>query len=193
MVKPVSAENRQLAEHIARAFGGDFEVTEYLHDGSDLAVDILHCGDRPNVGVTSYATVGLSDVPIPWGRGEFATRIELAGACASSDKAFANLLASCAFHMMRGEGAFHPGAAIEGYVAQYFADSPLAHVYFTSPFLWDSLKTSRFGAKQVSWLLIVPISTAELRLLRSRGDEALEQRFEQHQIDVFDLHRRSVA
>ncbi len=192
MARPVSTENKLLARHVAGIFGGKPEVREYLHDTDPISVDILWCADRPHQGIASYSTIGLSDVPIPWGDKEFPVRLELAGACASSVDVFPNILSSAAFRMMRSGGVYHPGAAIEGYVSLYVPSTTVPHLYFTAPFLWEELKTFDAGAKKVTWLLAVPIADSERAYLRQHGDQALEQLFAQHQIDLFDLHRPSV-
>ncbi len=101
-------------------------------------------------------------------------------------------LASAAFHSMRSGDVYHPGAAIENYVRLYFPDSPLPHLYFTSPFSWD-LRTFGAGSRTVTWLQAMPISAAERDFLKSDGDIALEQRFSAHAINVYDLNRPSVA
>lgn len=193
MAKPVSQENKLLARYVAEAFGGTPHVREYVHDTEPVAVDILWCADRPQRAVTSYSTIGLSDQPIPWGEGQFPLRIELAGACASREAAFPNILSSAAFRMLRTGAIYHPGAAIEGYVRMYVPSTSVPNLYFTAPFPWDRLQTFDAGTKRVTWLLAVPISDAERAYLKDHGEQSLERLFEERQIDIFDLHRPSAA
>lgn len=74
----------------------------------------------------------------------------------------------------------------------YYPDSEMEHVLFTSPFLWEKLISLDFIDKKVTWLLAVPISTKELLFAEREGTEALEDLFEEKDIDIFDISRNSV-
>jgi hypothetical protein len=190
-----SDENKKIAKHAAAAFGGAPSVSEYLHDTEPLAIPILSCESSPCEGVTAYSTVGLSDFPMLDGGGaDFPVRLEIAGACATQAAQFANVVSTAAFIIMRTRKPYHPGAVMRGVVQEYFPATTVPHLYFTTPFLWeDSPKTLDCGTKKASWLLVVPISDAEMRFLEKHGDNALEDLFEKEQIDVFDLDRSSVV
>ncbi len=187
------SEHKAIAIYVAAAFGGGFHVREYYHDTERIAVDILRCEDSPHDGVTSYSTIGLLDHRIPWGEGEFPVRLELAGVCATTAKAFPNVLASAAFYMMRTDDVFHPGAVLENYVRLYFPDSPLPHLYLTAPFTWDNLKTFDLGSKMVTWLQAMPISQSERQYLKVHGDAALERLFGKIRINASNIYRAPVV
>ncbi len=191
----VSVENKALAKHAWMAFGGTPTVRAYHHDTEKMSVDVLRCDDRPSAGVTSYSTIKLSDHPMLKADGtEFPTRLELVGACATADEFFPNVLASAAFCIIRTPKVYFPGSVLPGYVRQYYPSTTVPHLYLTAPFLWvDYLTTLECETKSVSWLLVVPISDGEQSYLAKRGDSALEDLFVQHQIDIFDLNRVSVA
>jgi antitoxin YqcF len=190
----VSVENKAIGKHAFNAFGGTPSVRAYHHDREKLSVDLLRCDDRPCGGVTSYSTIGLSDSPMfKVDDTEFPTRLEIAGACATAAEFVPNILASAAFCIMRTQKLYCPGSVLPEYVREYYPSTTVPHLYFTAPFLWeDSLKTLDCGTKKVSWLLVVPIAEAEQEYLREHGDNALEDLFEKHQIDIFDLNRPSV-
>jgi hypothetical protein len=57
----------------------------------------------------------------------------------------------------------------------------------------DDLTTLELEGKTVAWLLGVPISDGERSFAEENGGDALEALFEEHQIDIFDLTRPSVA
>ena len=192
MSPPVTEEKKTIAKHLADVFGRPIHVKEYTHDTEPIAVDILRSDDHPVGGVTSYSTLGLSDYVIPWGMGEFPTRLELAGASATANEAFPNILASAAFRMMRTGDVYHPGAVIENYVHQYFPDSPLPHLYFTTPFVW-ALTAFDAATKKITWLQAMPIAPSEQAYLKTHGDQELERRFKEHRIDVFDINRQPVV
>jgi hypothetical protein len=190
----VSAENKALARHVAAAFGGRPRAQEYLHDAEPLGIDLVVCEGRPSPGLTSYATLGLSDTPMRKDGEEFPTRVELVGIMETTDAAFANVLAAAAFRVMRGNEFVYPGRVFAGYVAEYFPDAHLPHVYLTTPYPWeDALRSTRFGAKLVSWLLAVPISESELAYLREHGDAAFEELLEAQNAQIMTLARPPVV
>jgi antitoxin YqcF len=190
----VSPANKAIAKHVLKAFGGTPKVQAYHHDTISMSVDILRCADRPWSGVTSYSTIGLSDFPMLKHASEFPVRLEIAGASASSNELFPNVLASVAFSIMRTRGLYAPGTSVLDFVREYYPSTTVPHLYFTAPYLWnDSLNSLDCGTKKVSWLLLVPISDTELSFLKQHGDDALEDLFEKNDIDIFDLHRTPVV
>ena len=190
-------ENRQVAQHTARAFaaGDNWTVAERKHNDLPLVIDILSAPESPGEGLVSYATVGLSDVPMPApGGGEFPTRLELVAAGDAEAKAYPALLAAAAFHIMRSGRLFAPGTVLKNYVEDSYADTTVPHLYLTAPFLWEPrLASFRFASKLVSWLLAMPISDGELRFLEANGDTKFEAHLERHGIDIYDLGRSSAA
>lgn len=48
-------------------------------------------------------------------------------------------------------------------------------------------------SRTVAWLLVVPISDAEMRFASSHGPSTLEEQLDRHQIDIFDPDRPSVV
>lgn len=190
----ISPENRAIAGHAAAAFGGKPSVREFLHDALPLAVDVLWCAGTPSDAFTSYSTLGLSDHPMVNSHGEFPTRLEIAAVMESSAAGFHRVLGSAAFRVMQTREVVRPGRVFPGYVAEYFPDAGLPHLYFTAPFYWgDTLGTAVFGAKRVSWLLAIPISDREAQYVRDRGDEAFEELLQAEDADVARLGRPSVA
>lgn len=190
-----SPDNKQIARHLAAAFGGNPQVAEYLHDTESLTVNILWCDDRPRVGLVSYSTITLSDYELfDVGGVVFPVRVELAGLCSVKESAFANVLASAAFCMMRSRRLYTPGSVLPDYVKEYFPSTTVPHLYLTAPFVWvDTLTTLNCATKTVTWLLAMPISEPERRLLESSSDDDLESLLEQEGADISDLYRTSVV
>lgn len=67
----------------------------------------------------------------------------------------------------------------------------MKHVMFVDPFLWP-LRSHKFSSKIAAWLFAVPISEKEFEFAEKNGGGALAKAFEKHQIDVFNLHRKSI-
>lgn len=189
----VSNENKIIAKAAFDAFGGKPSVTKYWDDKNESSIDILSCGGRPYNGVTSHSTIGLSSYSIGYTTDSTPLRIEIVGACASGYDCFRNILASCAFNIINTKFKCYPGAIFENIVKFYMHDSLMRHILFVSPFLWENrLKTLNFEDKKVAWLLAVPISEEEFKYAKDKGTDALEELFDEEQIDIFNLNRKSV-
>jgi antitoxin YqcF len=190
----VSKENKIIAQHAAKAFGGKPKVSRYWDDNHNSFVDLLVAEDRPQRGVDSYATIGLSDHPLMKGNEEYAARVELLGACGSQFAKFDNIIATAAFFIINSKRFCYPGAVFPDIVGMYKASKSLEHLFFAPPFLWeDRLKTLPLKGTKVAWLLIVPISENERLVAEKKGSEILESLFLEAQIDIFDLERASVV
>ena len=70
----------------------------------------------------------------------------------------------------------------------------LRHTLLVPPFLWEEgLDSVVVDYKTVAWLLAVPISDAEAQFRAEQGADALESRFEEAEIDIFNPNRQSVG
>jgi antitoxin YqcF len=189
----VTEANRTIARATAAAFGGVARVVRHADAHNTASIDILSSVDRPWDGVTSYATIGLSDWPMP-GSVSPPLGVEIVGAVDSRIEVFGNVLATAAFCVINSGWRCEPGAVFSGVVQAHLPNVTLPHMMFVPPFLWeDDLRSRRVGNKTVAWLLGVPISDSERDLVRQNGAEALEDRLERAQIDVFDLERTPVV
>jgi hypothetical protein len=188
----VTPANKRIAQAIAEAFGGRPSVVRYWDDAHAHHVDVAVLRDHPHPAISSYATIGLSDWPLPQEDADDSLRVELLGACRTTYGVFGNILATAAFCVINSQCGCFPGAIFANVVSAYH-QSHMCHLMFVSPFLWDDrFKTLNLSTKTVAWLLAVPISDAERSFAESQGSEALERLFEQHSIDIFDLDRPSV-
>ncbi|BCZ47329.1 antitoxin YqcF [Clostridium gelidum] len=143
--------------------------------------------------VTSYSTIGISGYSISYATENIPLRVEIVGSCASSFDCFANILASCAFNIINTKFTCYPGAIFQNVIKFYMPNSSMKHILFMSPFLWEnSLKTLNLEDKKVAWLLAVPISEEEFKYANDKGIDVLEELFEEEQIDIFNLNRKSV-
>jgi antitoxin YqcF len=188
----ISEEDRAIAKAAAEAFGGRPRVTRFWDDNHVSSIDILRCEDRPQEGITTYSTVGLSGWPLFKGEKEYGCRLEIVGACRSSFEGFANALSTAAFCVINSRWFCCPGMIFPDVLTMYDSSPTLQHFLFVSPFLWEgTLNTIDRGGHTVAWLLAVPISEEERMFAEENGTERLERLFVDRQIDIFNLHRRS--
>ena len=69
----------------------------------------------------------------------------------------------------------------------------MKHILLTDPFLWDDAKSFQHDNILIAWLMAVPISETELLYANNYGVGALEELFDEKDIDIFDLYREPVV
>jgi hypothetical protein len=164
----------------------------YQGDDHAVRIDIATFADRPQPGVTTFATLGLSDTPIP-GRLRPPLGVEVLGACDSAADGFVRVLAAIAFQAIAGGRRCEPGEVFDDVIPPAVSTT-LRHTLLVPPFLWEEgLESVVVDYKTVAWLLAVPISDAEAQLRAVQGADALESRFEEAEIDIFNPNRQSVV
>lgn len=180
-----------IAQKELEVIGGKPQVFRYWDDDQKNSVDIFSSLDRPYSGVVSYATIGLSECEIGLVSNDKSLRVELIGACDKKEKHFANVLSTVAFEVMKKKKCSY-GDIIQNVISEYCIDSEMKHVYLMNPFLWDGFETLEFRDRIVAWLLIIPISDKEKEYAIVNGWESLEDKFEEADIDIFNLNRKSI-
>jgi hypothetical protein len=154
-------------------------------------MDIFSVRDVPFDGVTTYATLGLSDISIDLFYEGLPLRVEFVLPLLTAHDEGMDSLATCAFIIMNDTLTPRPGAILPHVFDLYRPDRILKHVLLASPFLWD-LETQEFSSKVVAWLQAVPISEAERSYAIEHGSDALEDILESEAVEVTNLDRPSV-
>jgi len=190
----ISDSNKRIVSVATQSFATASTIKAYWDDNRQSSIEILSCPGSPHAGVTSFSTLGLSDHPIPNGRKQLPLRVELVGACGSQFDEFANILASAAFCIINSNWLCHPGAIFPGVVSKHRPDSPMKHLLFVPPFLWDPpLKKLKLADKTVAWLMAIPISDPEYQHAMDQGRDTLEAELEHQNIDFYNLDRPSIC
>lgn len=182
---------KMIAKREHEIIGGIPQVFRYWDDNKRQYIDVLTSADGPCRGVTSYATIGLSEHETGWQNNNKSLRVELLGACDAKEEIFPNILTTTAFEIMQSRKCSY-GDIIQNVMSKYNPGLEMKHVYLTNPFLWERFETLEFGDRFVTWLLIVPVSDKEKDYAIKNGWEALEDEFEKNNIDIFDLKRKSI-
>lgn len=177
----VSQENKTVAKTLRNVFKGDPHYARYADENEKSTIDILSCSESPEVGLTSFGTLGLSDFSIGKEIEGVPLGVELVGVCRSEFDFFANVISTCAFNIINSKFRSEPGTIFSKIVEMY-AVSPMKHILFTNPFAWDEKLETLYlqPYKVVAWLQIIPISDKENEYAKLIG------------VDVFDLFRSSV-
>lgn len=183
--------NKIIAKKELEVIGGKPKVFRYLDEKKKKSIDILSCIDRPYTGVTSFATIGLSNHDIGIVSDNKKLGLELLGACDIKEELFSNIISTTAFEIMERDNCGY-GHIIPNVIEQYISDSEMKHVYLMNPFLWDGFKTIEFEDRKVAWLLIIPISDEEKGYAVVNSGNALETKFEEANVDIFNIRRKSI-
>jgi hypothetical protein len=172
---------------------GRSNTGRYYDENGQSKIDLVFMENQPCHGKKMYATVGLSNYDIGKIIDNKPLRIEIVGACVSGYDCFANIISTCAFYIINSGYQCYPGVIFPDVVGMYYPQVEMKHVLFTPPFLWDeALTTFNFSDKRVVWLQAIPISEEEYAYVEQYGVAALEERFEEADIDILDLERRSI-
>lgn len=169
------------------------KVFSFADDTNQNSIDIYIGENRPDIGINTYSTIGLSKYPIDLicedGR---EIRVEYIGMCNSDFHEFSNIVASCAFNIIKDNYICKPGMVAVDAIADYCDELEMKHIYYTVPIFWENLQGIEYDNKIINWLYVVPISDKELEYINEYGDEKFEELLEEKNINVFDIYRKSI-
>ena len=189
----ISKQSKTISKHIIDVVGGVAKISSYYDKNKTASIDIIEIMDIPEKGVIFYSTVGVSDYSIGLKYENLPLRTELIFIADERQELAENMLASSAFCIINSGYKCYPGAIFKGIVSSYINNTDMKHIMFVQPFLWeDGFKELKTDDKVIEWLLAVPISDNEFSYAEQFGSEALEELFEEHQIDIFNLMRKSI-
>lgn len=167
-------------------------VISYHDDRNIKEINILLVENSLGEGVKACATIGLNKTDLGMKVDDKPLRVELlATAYQNDDNLCQNILSTTAFEIM-DRGECKPEYIVENIVSMYKKEIDMKHILLVDPFLWDNIGTLDIEGLIVTWLLIVPISQAELDYSKEKGTSTLLDLFEEKQIDIYDINRKSV-
>ena len=189
MVESPTESSKLVARHLAEKLGGTPSVHRYWDERHAKAVYLLTCRNTPAVGISTYATVSLSDHPLTHAGKELPIRAEILTACATSARSVDKAIASAAFYVINSGYELFPGAIFPEVLSLVGASVRLRNMFFTTPFFWEDVAEFKVGNYRIAPLLGVPITDEEMAYAVTEGPSALERRFEDRSINIFDIER----
>jgi antitoxin YqcF len=186
-----SATAKLAFNELVRTWGCRPTVFKHADESEQNFVFVAHLDNSPVEGITAVATLGLSDHDLGLGP----VRVELLGSFPTAFREGPNVAATCAFNAFNDGLPLRPEAIHPSVLSIYRTAPALPHVMMVDPFLWDNGPETLDGVNgfKVAWLMMVPISESERLFAIENGGAALTERFQQRQIDLFDLNRNVVA
>lgn len=186
----------QLSQHagelLRRAFGpGSARAYRHSYDTA-RTIEVTRFADVPEVGLTTYASQGLSNVNWPDGR----PRLEVIFHTTQDTSAAPQIVANAVFHVM--DSGFYPAPGtlvrdLVGVIGAGDLSMRLPHAYFSVPRRWRVHLPLDEGPPAITLTMVVPVSEREYQYWKAHGDDALEARFEEAQMEPADLRRPSVV
>ncbi|MCR5738166.1 MAG: suppressor of fused domain protein [Eubacterium sp.] len=186
--------NKKIFQIIHNEIKSTPKVISFADDSNEFKIDIYIGENKSDVGLSTYSTLGLSKYPIGVIDSEGKEiRVEFIGVCDSDFKEFPNIIASCAFDIIKNNYSCRPGMININAVEQYYDGLEMRHIYYTAPSYWENLQGIELDGHIVNWLFAIPISDSELEYLEKYGDQAFEELLEEKNTEVFDIYRDSVV
>lgn len=193
---PALAAFLQLSAHagdLLRRALGPSSARAYRHTGDpSRSIDVARFADVPEPGLTTYGSLGLSNVPWPDER----PRLEVLLACVQDTPAAPQIVANAVFHVM--DSGFYPAPGtmvrdLVGVIGAGELSERLPHAYFAVPRRWRLRLPLDEGLPAITLTMVVPVSEREYQFWRAHGDEELEARFAAAGMEPADLRRPSVV
>ncbi|MDR4892724.1 MULTISPECIES: suppressor of fused domain protein [unclassified Chryseobacterium] len=195
MSQQASEENKKLSNYITNIVGINKIIDRHYDKEKKNFIDIFTCDDPLYPRIKICGTIGVSDHPnkIEMNNNSFKDiPIELLIGGYREFKMLSNILSTAGFYITNNGWECQPGSVFMRIVEMYFETSEMKHIMFTSPFLWEEkLQPLKLETKTVHWLLCIPISDKELEYKMENGTSALEDIFQEKDIDIFDINRKS--
>lgn len=200
---------QQTADRVRAALSGRTRVLGFRDGvredepdaGESDEIAVLVADGSPGEGFTSYSTLDVARFPtnVEDDRGwRIATELITVGR--TDERAFADVLAKCAFAVSGGSLHVTPLAIIPDAVEAADEGHTMRHVLLVPPFIWPDLEivveeeaAGDTPAQVTTWLQAVPISDAEFHHAAAEGAQALFDRLESAGADVSSLDRASVV
>ncbi|WP_169517966.1 suppressor of fused domain protein [Sediminispirochaeta bajacaliforniensis] len=185
--------NKIIAQHTAEVFNGNPSVDRYYDRDQSTFIDILCCKNSPTADCSSYCTLGTYKEDSGYYYEGKKIGVEIVAACYDSVDFVPNMIASCAFNLIKDGMQIAPSVVQRNVVYEYDPATKTPHVLFMLPFLWgEGLKTRELNGSYISWLYAMPLSDNELHVLDEKGFSFLDKEFEKANIDVCDYTRESI-
>lgn len=183
---------RQVARLVAEVLNKKPQVKRSTW--KEYTADVLVSKDSPESGVTTLATVNLSNVSAIVDGKEQGFGVELVTCHHTRITGCIDPFFDAAFLALAYKEELYPGAVLPDLIARHQVSSTMKHFFLITPFLWNGrLKSMETIDRETRYLLAVPISDAEMALAGTEGSEALDELLEREQIDIFDWNREPVV
>jgi antitoxin YqcF len=194
IISKATDDNRSIVDLFVEKFGVPKKVRTHYDEPETSTIHIFNAPDCPNKGVTTYASIGVSDVPLFVKKKKQTFGLEILIASNTEEQYAANILSTACFCIMKDSWECYPGAVFPDIFSMYHKQSALKHGCFVDPFLWESsFQAVQLSKKKVAFLQLIGIAEQEYQHIEQFGFESLAKIFSEKEIDVLDFKRPSAV
>jgi antitoxin YqcF len=177
-----------LPDHYERNLGQI--VRGWSDDKRAHGIQIVSFDRQPEEGVSTYATLGLSDHVVSLSESRQIRQELLMSANATSNaEMIASLMLWAAEFVLARNRALLRGEVV-GLGAEMCEGFTLSSIYVTNPSPFNASLTEFQSAPATVFAYLVPITEAEGALVRSKGWRWFEEELERQNPDIWDLKRQ---
>lgn len=183
-----NSEPNPFPAHLERHLG---PITYGWSDSNEgHGVQVVEFKGRPESNVNTFATLGLSDysLKLPSTR-EVRQELMMSANAEFSADAIAGLLLSLAERVLERRKALVRGEVI-GPGPKIAPNSILTEIFVTNPSPFDALLTQFSMSPPLVLAYLIPLSSAEASLVRTRGWRWFEEELQAQDPDIWDLARK---
>lgn len=177
-----STSNKEWANIVSTLTGGSRSVANYYDEKETTSIHVLTV---LNEGGKVCATIGLMDV-------HHEPPTEILMDSTSENIRLEDIISMAAFFVIKDGWKIRPGTVFETLVSEYHPELELEHLLFVPQYQWGkTLSKVKLDQGYIYPLLAVGITRDELDFISQNGVSALENLWEQNDINVLDWHRTS--
>lgn len=184
-------DKKIIAKYTLEFIGGTPKVERFYNVDESKAIDILSSDFGELKGVSTCATIGVSNVNIGLSAKGKTLRVELIAAGAVEDEILGNILSSIAFDIFNSKTCVY-GMIIPNIISTYIRDIDMKHIVLMSPVFWSKYCSYEDENTIVTWLMVVPISDSEKSYIEDKGIDFFDKLLGEQDTDVLDYYRDSM-
>ncbi len=177
-------------------FGGDQKAFSYQAQDTPHKLDILFAKNCPSRNYLSASTLGLVNRTTGYKdkSSDKNIRAELIMSGYGGTDMIGKILTTAGVGIFASEIMYGYGTALKNVLEIYLPNSDMKHLFLMNPPpIWSKkFRTVEVENDIITFLYALPISQAELEFMSENGIDALQDKFVEVNIDMFDLERKSV-
>lgn len=187
---------KTMCNALKETLGGEQRPFSYQEPDAEHKLDILFAKNSPSRNYLTASTLGLVNRTTGYKDSESGRNIraEIIMSSYGGTDMIGKILTTTGVGIFNAEIMYGYGTALKGVLEDYLPDSDMKHLFLMNPPpIWEKKFTvSELENDLITFLYALPISQAELEFMSENGIEALQDRFVEANIDMFDLERKSI-
>lgn len=187
---------KTMVNELKETLGGEQKAFSYQLPDSEFKLDVLVAKNSPSRNYLTASTLGLVNRTTGYKNSESGKdiRAEIIMSSYGGTDMIAKILTTTGVGIFKANIMYGYGTALKGVLEDYLPDSDMKHLFLMNPPpIWEKkFKVAELENDHITFLYALPISQAELEFMSENGIDALQDKFVEVNIDMFDLERKSI-